>query len=72
MTLEEVKKIFRYGWIAKDEDENWSWFSEKPEIYYGDVIDSHYWHAEYNIGLGTIEGTEDINYLDSLIEIKGE
>lgn len=71
MTLDKVKKIFRYGWIAKDEDENWSWSSEKP-ILYRSVIGGCYWHGGYNFGIGTIEGTEDINYLDSLIEIKGE
>lgn len=69
MTLDEVKKVFRYGWIAKDEDETWSWFSEEPEIHYSDLCGC-YWHGGYCIGLGEIEETADINYLDSLEEIK--
>ena len=45
MTLDKVKKIFRYGWIAKDEDENWSWSSEKP-VLYRTKIGGCFWQIE--------------------------
>lgn len=72
MTLEEVKKIFRYGWIAKDSDLIWNWFSEEPELNCDDDSCEYYWFGGVRIEIGFIEHTENINSLDSLIEIKGE
>lgn len=72
MTLEEIKKVFRYGWIAKDEDENWHWFSKEPEMIYDDDYEGYYFYGKDEILIGIIEGTEGISSVDSLIKVGEE
>ena len=32
VALENLKAVMRDGWIAKDEDGQWWWYSHQPEI----------------------------------------
>lgn len=72
MTLKEIKKLFRYGWIAKNENECWHWFSKEPELLYDDDNMLYYWFGEESIEIGIIDGIEGLASfasIDSLIEI---
>lgn len=69
MNLNDYKKLFTYGWLAKNEDGFWSWFSKKPELLYDDDDMLYYWYGDDRIELNWIDGTEDIWCVDSLIEL---
>lgn len=71
MTLEKIKKIFRFGWIAKNETGCWHWFSKEPELFLNDDF-GYYWSGEDEIKIGFLENTEDLSSVDSLIEVDGK